>query len=146
MHGLESLLQAVLVGLLAFTLWHAVRLERALGVLRRDRTALDAALSGLNSSTRDTEAGLVQLRHLAEGAAEQVTSKMQAAGSLRDDLAYLTSRGEALADRLETLVRAGRPTASGADPRTASNPPQDDPAARGRSQAERDLMQAMRSA
>ena len=41
MAGMEWLLEIALIGLLLATMFHAVRLERALGVLKRDRAALE---------------------------------------------------------------------------------------------------------
>jgi hypothetical protein len=65
---------------------------------------------------------------------------------LKDDLVFLLERGETLADRLDSLVRAGRPLAAEAlRPIHAGD---DDPATlpRVRSQAERDLLKALRMA
>ena len=143
MSGLDSLLQLILLGLLGLTLWHAIRLERALRALRRDRVALNAAVSGLDGSARTAEAGMSHLHQLAQRAAEDVTGAVQAATTLRDDLAFLTARGDTLADRLEALVRASRPAVAAQTP-SPTQPA--DPSERGRSKAERDLMQAMRGA
>ena len=51
---MEWLLELALVALLAATLFHAVRLERALGVLKRDRVELQELIAGFNASTRST--------------------------------------------------------------------------------------------
>jgi hypothetical protein len=63
-----------------------------------------------------------------------VAERTAVAEPLRDDLRYLIERAETLADRLEGLVRAGRPIAAEA-PRAA------EPALQ--SQAERDLVRAL---
>lgn len=145
MAAMEWLLEVALAGLLAATLFHALRLERALGVLKRDRAALEELVSGFNASTRQAESGIDRLRTAAEGAGRQIACQIDAASGLRDDLAFMTERGEQLADRLEVLVRSGRPLA--AEP---VRPPALDaaPAAdhRLRSQAERDLIKALRLA
>ena len=52
MTGMEWILEAVLAVLLAATLFHAVRLERALGVLKRDRAALEALVASFNASSQ----------------------------------------------------------------------------------------------
>ncbi|MBC7801405.1 MAG: hypothetical protein H7Z10_12350, partial [Gemmatimonadaceae bacterium] len=108
MAGMHWLLELLLVGLLGLTLVHAIRLERALGALRRDRTALGEAVAGFDSSTRQAEAGLDKLHRSTQEAAEQVARKIEGAALLKDDLAFLADRGEQLADRLEQLIRAGR--------------------------------------
>ncbi|MDE2199853.1 MAG: hypothetical protein KGJ41_12615 [Rhodospirillales bacterium] len=157
---MEWLLELALVVLLAATLFHALRLERALGVLKRDRAALEALVAEFNTSTQGAEQGIERLRQAADGAGRQIARQIEAAQGLRDDLHFLGERGERLADKLEQLVRAGR------------TPPQEaarggvaavDPAAprapavysagettteepRLRSQAERDLLKALRMA
>jgi chromosome segregation ATPase len=145
---MEWLLEVILVVLLAATLFHALRLERALGVLKRDRAALEELANGFNSSTRAAEQGIERLRGAADGAGRQLARQIDTAQSLKDDLQFLAERGDRLADRLEQLVRSGRllvqeaPRASLPDP-IAAPPPAEK---RMRSQAERDLLKALRMA
>jgi len=153
MGGIDWLLEIVLIGLLGLTLLHTVRLERALGILRRDRTALGDAVAGFDSSTRQAEAGLGKLHSMTQEAAQQVARKIEGAAVLKDDLAFLAERGEHLADRLEQLIRAGRTldparTREPAGVRElASAPTRVDPdLPRPRSKAERDLLQALQVA
>ncbi len=153
---MEWALEIVLILLLGATLWQALRLERALGVLRRDRAALEQLVAGFNASTRQAEQGIERLRAAADGAGRQIARQVDAAGPLRDDLAFLAERGERLADRLEALVRSARylaPEAARPDPpkppeRDAAprDLPEDAEAPRLRSQAERDLVKALRMA
>lgn len=152
MGAYDWMLEILLIGLLSLTLLHAVRLQRALGELRRERSALGDAVAGFDASTRDAQAGMGRLHIHAQEIADQVAAKVQAATALKDDLGYLSDRGEQLANRLEALVRSGRaldtargPAADGATgrtpgpvPGTASEP------GRPSSQAERDLMLALR--
>lgn len=141
---LDWMLELVLVGLLAVTLLHAVRLQRAVAGLNRDRSALGAAVAGFDASTRHAEAGLGSLHNRAQEIAGQVVARVESAKVVKDDLAFLTERGEQLADRLEALVRAGR----GLDvPRQAEAARPAEVAEAGvrlHSQAERDLLQALR--
>jgi hypothetical protein len=137
MPGMQWLLEIVLVVLLAATLFHAVRLERALGVLKRDRAALEELISGFNASTRMAEAGIDRLRTAADGAGRQLARQIEAASVLKDDLAFLNQRGDRLADRLDAQVRAARPMQADPEPAEAPRP---------RSQAERDLLKALRMA
>ncbi len=157
---MEWMLELVLVAMLAVTLFHAVRLERALGVLKRDRSTLEALVSGFNDSTRQAEQGIERLRATADGAGRQSARQAVSALALKDDLAYLAERGERLADRLDSLVRAARPLAAdapsmGSPPMTPSALAQPAMALAGggepgdtrlRSQAERDLLKALRMA
>jgi hypothetical protein len=140
-------LEAALVLLLAATLFHALRLERALGVLKRDRAALEQLVAGFNASTAQAESGIARLHEAAEGAGRQIARQMEQAGRLREDMRFLMERGEAIAERLEGAVRAGkRASAALPPPREApALPPEALPAAapRVRSQAERDLLRTL---
>ena len=160
MGGMQWTLELGLVALLVATLFHAIRLERALGVLKRDRAALQGLVQEFNSSTQQAEAGVERLRGAVDGAGRQIARQIEGALALKEDLMFLAERGERLADRLDQLVRAGRPM-DVAQPRggnaEARAPAKtrvlaDDPDADGgepprvRSQAERDLLLALRSA
>jgi len=135
MPGMQWLLEIVLVALLAATLFHAVRLERALGVLKRDRAVLEDLVAGFNASTHQAEAGIERLRVAADGAGRQLAHQIVTGAALKDDLAFLSERGERLADRLDIQVRSARPVLADAE---ANDTP------RQRSQAERDLLKALR--
>jgi len=161
---LEPWLSIAVVVLLAATLFHAVRLERRLGVLKRDRAALEALVKGFNDATIRAEAATARLRGAAEGAGKALSAQLEAAEGIKSDLAFLIERGESLADRLDQAVRTARqaapPVASSAAyppsalgpsrPAYVEPPPAPDPAAepepRVRSQAERDLLRALKLA
>ena len=104
----QLLLEVALVLLLGATLFHAVRLERALGVLKRDRAVLEDLVSGFNESTRQAEAGVERLRAAADGSGRQIARQIEQAQRLRDDLSFLSERGDRLAERLEGAVRSAR--------------------------------------
>ena len=143
-------LELILVGLLAVTLVHAIRLERALRLLRSDRAALGDAIAGFDDSARQAEAGIGRLQSTSAETAQLLGQRLEQGVSLKDDLAFLIERGEAVADRLDGLVRSGRPmapatpfgmplVAAPASAPAAASPPV-------RSKAERDLLLALQSA
>ncbi len=144
MPGMEWILELGLSGLLIATLFHALRLERALGVLKTDRTALEALVAGFNASTTQAETSIARLRQTADGAGREIAQRIDAGGTLKDDLALLSERGDRLADRLETLIRQARPHATQAPVLSMAEADEMEP--RVRSQAERDLLQALRMA
>ncbi len=109
MTGMEWTLEIILVVLLGATLFQAIRLERALGVLKRDRASLESLVAGFNASTHQAESGIQRLHAAAEGAGRQIEDQVAKSVGLKDDLAFLTERGDRLADRLDTLVRQARP-------------------------------------
>lgn len=146
MADMEWTLEIVLVALLGATLFQAIRLERALGMLKRDRASLEQLVVGFNASTHQAESGIQRLRAAADGAGRQIDSQLGKSVSLKDDLAFLTERGDRLADRLDILVRAARPLA---DDRTLNSTDTGVPGVgmqKGVSQVERELMQALRMA
>lgn len=146
MGGWQILLEVALIGLLGATLFHALRLERALGVVRRDRAELEGLLRGFNESTRSAENGVERLRSAADGAGRHIARQIEAAANLKDDLVALIDRGERLADRMDGLVRVSREPEPPA-PRHYPAPERELPEpgnTRVRSQAERDLLRALR--
>lgn len=100
----DILLELGLISLLLLTLVHCIRLQRTLAALRHDRAALNDAIAGFDTGTRQAEAGLTRLRAIAEDLATEASK----AAVLREDIVLLSDRGDALADRLDSLVRAGR--------------------------------------
>src|SRR5690349_2868091 len=141
---MEWTLELVLAGLLLVTLFHAIRLERALVRLRRDRASLEKLLTGFAASTQQAESGIQRLRSAADGAGRQLETQLAKSISLKDDLAFLTERGDRLADRLEALVREARPLAREHEASRVGAAEAALPA--GRSQVERDILQALRMA
>jgi hypothetical protein len=128
------LLDLLVIALLAATLPMAWRLDRQLRALRADRAALEAGAAGLAEATAAAEAVLARLSPASETAERGVQERLARAGAVQDDLRYLVERAEAIADRLEAAVQAGRPLAGGAAPA---------PGPALRSDAERELLRAL---
>jgi hypothetical protein len=139
--GMEWALEIVLIVLLGATLFQAIRLERALGVLKRDRSSLESLVVGFNASTHHAESGIQRLRAAADSAGRQIENQLTKSVALKDDLSFLTERGERLADRLDTLVRSARPLA-----RDRSADTTETEAPKGPSQVEKNLLHALRLA
>jgi len=137
MAHLDWLLELALIILLVATLFHAVRLERALGVLKRDKAELQKLVAGFNASTQHAEAGVARLRAAADGAGKHVAQQIETARSVQSDLEFILDRGERLADRIDNLVRSGRAAAEAPRDPEPFHP-------RLRSQAERDLLKALK--
>jgi hypothetical protein len=122
MAHLDWLLQAVLVLAIVVALPVAIRLERALTALRRDRAQLADSAQGFASATREAETAIARLRAAAEGAGRGMAEQVQTAAALRDDLRFLCERAGQLADRLEAALRTARPGAPEAEPARATPP------------------------
>ncbi|WP_428542039.1 DUF6468 domain-containing protein [Rhodopila sp.] len=156
MTGMQWSLEIILVVLLGATLFQAMRLERALGVLKRDRASLEALVAHFNASTQQAEGGIQRLRAAVDSAGRQIETQLSKSVSLKDDLAFLSERGERIADRLDALVRTARPLLQergaqerGVQERGAQERPVypvEPSATNGGSQVERNLLQALRLA
>ncbi len=151
--------------LLIVTIGYAISLNKRLSRLRADKKDLENLARTFGESTLRAEENINQLRTVAKA----LDIQMERAQSLRDDLAFLTDRGGSAADRLEELVREARDDlgvvpkpsrntagaapatpnpapnpAPSAPPLTATEPAAPDPEAR--SEAERELLRALRGA
>lgn len=145
MVGWQILLEVVLLVLLSAMLFHALRLERALGIVRRDRAELEGLLAAFNDSTHQAENGIERLRSAADGAGRHIARQIESASALKEDLLALIDRGERLADRMDALIRQTREPELTRQ-RSYAPAPEEPGGPRVRSQAERDLLKALRVA
>ncbi len=142
-------LDVIVAVLLVATIVYAVLLNRRLSVLRRNGEEMARLIARFNEATVRAESSIPRLRKTAEDAGDALQERVEKALALRDDLAFMIERADAMADRLETSVRtaraevrprAVRPVAVGAAP------VEDDGAAvedDDRSEAERELLRAL---
>ncbi|WP_431284048.1 DUF6468 domain-containing protein [Humitalea sp. 24SJ18S-53] len=138
MTGFEWAVQVMLLALLGAALPFLLRLERQLRMLRSERGTMIDGEAGLREATDAAESATMRLRATADSAGRGIAEHLAKAEPLRDDLRFLVERAEALADRLEGLVRAARPATHQAPPATGGDAAP--------SQAERDLLRALRLA
>ena len=138
-----SLILDVLVAiLLVVTIGYAMALNKRLGVLRRDKAELEELAGSFVDATTRAEESISRLKHTADDLKE----RMEKAQSLHDDLAFLIDRGGGAADRLEEMIRAARRSAQiEAAPSAADAVPEGE-GTLPRSDAERELLRAIRSA
>lgn len=121
------LIDVVVALLLVVTIGYAVRLNKRLGSLRRDKAELEKLASTFAESTIRADDSLGRLRTTADMMQKQIDR----AQGLHDDLAFLLDRGEKAADRLEDAVRESRdldphPKLSGNKTPPSVNPPDSD--------------------
>lgn len=157
------ILDIVVAVLLVITICYAVMLNRRLARLRRDKEELNALARTFGDATVRADDAIGKLRTTASTLEQRITKAEQ----LRDDLVFLVERGGTTADQLEQLVRQARddigvvPRPRPADAPAASARPvgietRDEEKAAGgaaeedgeepRSEAERALLRALRSA
>jgi cell division septum initiation protein DivIVA len=152
----KLVLDVMVAALLAVTIVYAFVLNQRLSQLRRNRDDLAKVVASFNDATARAEAGIPKLRKAAEESGQALSERVEKAQSLRDDLAFMIERADAMADRLEEAVRtareevrgpqsANRPTAARSaptppPPAASSSEPEDD-----RSEAERELLRALQA-
>jgi hypothetical protein len=119
------LADGLLVLLLGATIAYAVVLNRKLSLLRATKDDMARMLAEFAETTAQAEASVRELRERAAASGDGLSAvvadagaKLQKAGVLKDDLAFLVEKGEALADRLERGLEGGR--ASQARPKAAA--------------------------
>lgn len=113
----KLILDVIVAILLAATIGYAVMLNTRLNQLRKNRDDLVKLVAAFNDATARAEAGIPKLKRAAEEAGSGLQERVEKAQSLRDDLAFMIERADAMANRLEGSVRAARdakPAASGA--------------------------------
>jgi predicted phosphoribosyltransferase len=129
--------EIILAVLLIVTISYTFVLNRKLGNLRRDKAQLESLAASFSQATLRAEESIGRLKNTAEG----IHDKIEKAQALRDDLAFLVDRGTSAADRLEAAIRSARAKAPAPVPNAAG-----DGAVQPRSEAERELLRAIRSA
>lgn len=98
---MEWALELVLAGLLLATFLQALRLERSLSAMKKDRGVLESLISGFKESTHQAETGIQKLRALTDGAGRKMEAQIARSTELRQELSALMERGERMAERLE---------------------------------------------
>lgn len=104
----KLVLDVMVAVLLAVTIVYAWVLNQRLSQLRRNRDDLAKVVSSFNEATARAEAGIPKLRKAAEETGLALQERVEKAQSLRDDLAFMIERADAMADRLEQAVRLAR--------------------------------------
>jgi hypothetical protein len=114
---------AVLAVLLISTLVMAIRLDRALRVVRRDRAVFEALISNLGSATNSVKLGIQALRHEADRAAEQIERRSEDADKLATDLSFLIEAADRAGARLDEARQSLATPQMPREQPPAANPP-----------------------
>jgi hypothetical protein len=117
--SLSTIIELVLAGLLAPTLFCCVTLERRLRALRKDQQNLQSTVAALNTGIATAQSSLSGLRSAAEEADRTLGAKVSAARLLADELSVLTASGERIASRIESS-REAQPRAMRIMPQASS--------------------------
>ena len=154
----KLILDIIVALLLIATISYAVLLNRRLTALRQSRDDMARIISQFAEATVRAESSIPKLRKAADDAGSGLSERVEKAQSLRDDLAFMIERADAMANRLEASVRTAR-SESKPTPRPAAvvtPQPQpvfasndfaiaDDDEDDDRSEAERELLRALQA-
>ena len=100
------LADGLLAMLLSGTLVMAIRLDRGLRVVRRDRAAFEALISSLSAATGSVSSGIQALRNEAERSAEQIERRTRDADKMATDLSFLVEAADRAGARLEQKLQS----------------------------------------
>lgn len=103
--GLDLVLNIVLAVLLAAVIVYAWRLHKRLGTWREGKAELDRTIKEFNEAAKRAEAAVADLKNAGEAAGRLLEDQTRKAISLKDDLEYIVSRAEPIADRAAENVR-----------------------------------------
>lgn len=118
----KLVLDLIIAILLAATIAYAAVLNNKLNQLRKNRDDLAKLVAAFNDATARAEAGIPKLKRASEEASSTLIDRVEKAQSLRDDLAFMIERADAMANRLEGSVRTARGEAK-PTPAPSSNTP-----------------------
>ena len=108
------LADGLLALLLSGTLIMAIRLDRGLRVVRRDRAAFETLISSLGAATGSVSSGIQALRNEAERAAEQIEKRSLDADKMATDLSFLVEAADRAGAKLEQKLQLFEAVPSGA--------------------------------
>ena len=112
---LAQTIDILVAGLLVVTIFYAVSLNRKLGQLRTSRAEFEKLIAEFSSAAVRTEGSIAALKESAGEQQAGLQKKIDGAGKLRDELAFILDRGDGLAHQLDGLIRAGRKASHSGD-------------------------------
>lgn len=101
-------LDLVLVALLVAVLFHAIKLSRKLTALRESRKEMDATIRQFFEASAKAELAIKNFQKSATDTSAKLDGDTKRAQLLSDELKLMIDSGNGLAERLETVVEAGR--------------------------------------
>ena len=145
MANLELIINLIIIALLIPTIIYAYRLNNNLKVLRQNQNSLAQLVSALNEATFKAESSIPKLKSVTEHSSEGLKEVVDSAKELKDDLLFINERADNLADRLENVISTGRNLKTENVSQTKAATSQDQINADARSEAEMELLKALRS-
>lgn len=109
-----TIFDVVISVLLVIAICYAIKLERALKVIREARNGMGDVVAEFSTSVDRAEQGVSQISAAAAESGTKLKQQVEAADRLADDLALLQKRAELAAERVEETIAKARNEASAA--------------------------------
>ncbi len=138
------ILDGLVAALLLATVIYCFILNRRLSVMRDAQSEMSTLISEFNKAIEQARSGVETLKETAADAGDKLGREVDKARAMADELLLMTDSGERLAERLEGgigQVRGTRPATAGSGSDAGGQQTGKD---RWRSDAERELFQALR--
>lgn len=139
--GLDLILNGLLAVLLAATVVYCFMLNRRLSRLRNAQGDMAELVRSFHQATENARASVGELKSAAEAIGTDLQTRIDAGRSMLDELEVVVHSGGKVADRIEKGVDRARSDGATAP---AQEKRESQPARPGRSEAENDLLQALR--
>ncbi|WP_416899747.1 MAG: DUF6468 domain-containing protein [Minwuia sp.] len=142
---LDLILDLVLTGLLFATLVYCFVLNRRLSRLRNAKGDMAEMVRSFHLATEAARGSVDELKSTAEAMAKDLQTQIQHGRDMLEEMSVVTSSAGRLADRIEKGVEKSRPAAAAAAGTGAMREERPaPPTAAPRSEAENELLQALR--
>ena len=137
---LPLVIDAIIAGLLVATIAFAIKLNRRLASLREDRAELLELIRQFDQAANRAQDSVGRMKAFGDETGMALRNSVDKAQALRDDLAFIIERGDAIAEKSSRVVEG--PKAGGKPTFGAVGPTLNGDSMVG-SKAERDLMKAI---
>ncbi|MBO1358705.1 hypothetical protein J2D73_02690 [Acetobacter sacchari] len=107
MTAIQYAIEISLSILLALGIFYSIHLGRALAVLRRDRQELVDLVARLDASGHRAEGGVEKLKRASDVSGRALSRMIDQSKLLQAELEALAEKGDAIAGRLDGLIRQG---------------------------------------
>lgn len=145
MDNLELIINLLIIVLLVPTIIYAYKLNKSLTVLRENQNSLSRLVSSLNDATLKAENSIPKLKSVTEVSSQNLLDVVDNAKTLKEDLTFINERADNLADRLENVIHDGRSLKNTSSANKNINSAIVSEKESDRSEAEMELLKALRS-
>lgn len=121
------ILDSVVAALLFVTILYCWRLSKKISALNSSRKELRSLINEFNLAIVRAESGISNLKQLSSEADQQLQKHIEKARFLTNDLAFLTHKGEAIAEKMDgniaqTRINSAREVRFTGNPRLSTTP------------------------